>query len=199
MLGQLPQELEVCNQTYRIRTDFRDILKIIAAYNDDELTDQEKVYVCLNRLYVEPQKIPRTEEAYAEALKQANEFIECKLSNDRPSPAVVNWEKDEQMIFPAVNKVAGMEVRMVEYMHWWTFLGYFMAIDRDDMWGTVLTIRQKKAKGKKLEKHEKEFLLNNPELCALEAREKRKTPEDTLREMFETLLKEGGAENGDGE
>jgi hypothetical protein len=196
MLGQLPQTLTVCGTEYDIRSDFRNILTIIAAYNDDSLSETEKTLVCLRRMYPDLEQMPRNEETFTAALQAAHTFIECKLSDDRPSPKVVNWEKDEQLIFPAINKVAGTEVRMVEYMHWWTFLGYFMSVDTDGLWGAVLTIRQKKARGKKLEKHEKEFLTQNPELCALETREVRGTPEDALRKMFEQLVKEGGADNG---
>lgn len=192
MIGTLPQTLKVCDQSYKIRSDYRSVLRIISAYNDDRLSENEKVYVCLRRMYEEVEKIPRTAEAYAEALKAANEFIECKLSDDRPSPQVVNWEKDEQMIFPAINKVAGMEVRSVPYMHWWTFLGYFMGIDRDDLFGMVLTIRQKKATGKDLEKHEKEFYNANQDLCSIGYHGGQKSPEDSLNEIYEALLKEGG-------
>lgn len=196
MIGQLPQTLKVCNKDYAIRSDFRDILKIIAAYNDKDLSDQEKVFVCLSRVYKDLDKMPKDKETYAAAFKAATAFMECRLSNDRPSPKVVNWEKDEQLIFPAINKVAGMEVRTVPYLHWWTFLGYFQAIDRDDLWGVVLTIRQKKAMGKKLEKHEKDFLAANRELCSLEYRTVRQTPEDQMRAIYEQLLKEGSAGNG---
>lgn len=196
MIGKLPRTVKVRDTEYEIRSDFRDILTIISAYNDDDLTENEKVYVCLRRFFVRLEDLPKQKEVYAEALQAAHDFMECKLSDDKPSPKVVNWEKDEQMIFPAINKIAGVEVRTVPYMHWWTFLGYFMAVDRDDLWGVVLTIRQKKATGKKLEKHEKEFLTANPELCALEYHEKRKTPEDALKDLYEKLLKEGGAGNG---
>ena len=140
--------------------------------------------------------IPKDEKTYTEAIKAASEFIECRLSNDKPSPKVVNWEKDEQLIFPAINKAAGMEVRAVPFLHWWTFLGYFQAIDRDDLWGMVLTIRQKRAKGKKLEKYEKEFLTANRELCSVEYLKDKQTPEDQMKAIFEQLLKEGGADNG---
>lgn len=196
MIGQLPQTLKVCNRDYAIRSDFRDILKIIAAYNDKDLSDQEKVFVCLSRIYKDLDKMPRDKDTYSEAFTAATAFMECNLSNDRPSPKVVNWEKDEQLIFPAINKVAGMEVRAVPYLHWWTFLGYFQAIDREDLWGVVLTIRQKKALGKKLEKHEKEFLAANRDLCSMERREDRQTPEDQMRAIYEQLLREGGTENG---
>lgn len=196
MIGLLPQTLKVCNKDYAIRSDFRDILRIIAAYNDKDLSDQEKVFVCLHRIYKDLASMPADKDSYAEAIKAATEFMECRMSDGKPTPKVVNWEKDEQLIFPAINKVAGMEVRAVPYMHWWTFLGYFQAIDRDDLWGVVLTIRQKKAMHKKLEKHEQEFFAANRDLCSVEFARERQTPEDQMRAIYESLLKEGGAGNG---
>ncbi len=53
------------------------------------------------------------------------------------------------MIVPAVNKVAGKEIRTVPYMHWWTFFGYFME-SGECLFNTVVGIRSKKAKGEKL-------------------------------------------------
>lgn len=197
MIGQLPQTLRVCNKEYNIRSDFRNVLKIIQAYNDKDLSDREKVFVCLSRIYKDLNSMPKDKDVYAEAFEAATEFIECRLSSDKPSPKVVNWEKDEQLIFPAVNKVAGTEVRALPYMHWWTFLGYFQGIDRDDLWGTVLTIRQKKAKGKKLEQYEKDFYTANRDLCSLEKAEDKKTPEDTMKAIYEQLLKEGGKKDGE--
>ena len=74
-------------------------------------------------------------------------------------------------------------------------MGYFQAVDRDDLWGVVLTIRQKKATGKKLEEYEKEFLKANRELCAMETKEERQTPEDKMQALFDQLLKEGGSDD----
>ena len=196
MIGMLPQTLNVCNRSYEIRSDYRNVLRIIAAYNDKDLSDQEKVFVCLRRIYKDLDSIPKDKDTYAAAFKAATEFMECRLSSDKPSPKVVNWEKDEQLIFPAINKVAGMEVRAVSFMHWWTFLGYFQAIDREDLWGVVLTIRQKKAMGKKLEKHESEFLAANRDLCSMDFAAERQSPEDQMRAIYESLLKEGGTGNG---
>ena len=48
----LPTELEVNEKRYRIRSDYRDILKIIQAYNDPELEEKEKCYVALKILYL---------------------------------------------------------------------------------------------------------------------------------------------------
>ena len=50
MLGQLPTSLEVKGNTYAIRSDYRNILRIIAAYEAAELKDREKVLICLKRM-----------------------------------------------------------------------------------------------------------------------------------------------------
>ena len=193
MLGTLPTTLNVNGKEHRIRTDYRDVLNIIAAFNDTELSDREKVYVCMKQIFIDLNELPRSD--YQEAYNAAIKFIDGKvIHEDRPGPKVINWEKDEPLLFAAINKVAGYEVRAVEYMHWWTFLGYFQEIDGNDTWGFILMLRQKKAKGKRLEKHEKEFWMANRNLCSLEFPEDRKTPEDLLREMYEQLAMEGGAE-----
>lgn len=195
MLGMLPQTLNINGRAYKIRSDYRDILQIIAAFGDKELSDEEKAYVCLKRLFVAMESIPKSD--YQDAYEAAVTFIECHISDRKPSPKVVNWEKDEQLIFPAINKVAGMEVRAVPYTHWWTFLGYFQSIDREDIWGFILTIRQKRAKGKKLEKYEKDFLNANRDICEVEFREEKATTEDSLAKMFNELLKNGGGDDGE--
>lgn len=195
MLGMLPQTLNINGRAYKIRSDYRDILQIIAAFGDKELSDEEKAYVCLKRLFIAMESIPKSD--YQDAYEAAVTFIECHISDRKPSPKVVNWEKDEQLIFPAINKVAGIEVRAVPYMHWWTFLGYFQSIDREDIWGFILTIRQKRAKGKKLEKYEKDFLNANRDICEVEFREEKATTEDNLAKMFNELLKNGGGDDGE--
>ena len=163
MLGQLPTSLKIKGKDFAIRSDYRNIIRIFAAYNAEKLQDADKIYICLKRIYVDFDKIPHS--WYKEAYTAAMEFIECKMKSDIPMPKVVDWEKDEQLIFAAVNKVAGQEIRALEYMHWWTFLGFYQNIDRDDIWGFILTIRQKKARHRKLEKHETEFYNANRSMC----------------------------------
>lgn len=190
MLGQLPKTLKIQGKSYAIRTDYRNILRIFEAFADERLTDNDKLLICLQRLYVNFRSIQR--EYLKEAYEQAHWFISCgKLDERQPPARTFNWVKDEPIIFPAVNKVAGMEVRAVPYMHWWTFMGYFESVDPESLFGTVLYIRQKQAKGKKLEKHEREFASNNRALMALDIEAaKPKTAEEKLLEMFNDLAQE---------
>lgn len=190
MLGQLPKSLDVNGKSYAIRSDYRNILQIIAAYDADELKDREKVLVCLKRMYRDFDAIPPDD--YAAAYEAATEFIEGGMQAEQPGPKVVNWAKDAQMIFAAVNKVAGQEVRAVEYLHWWTFLGYFQSIDREDLWGFVLTIRQKRAKGRKLEKYETDFYNANKSLCDVGERiDRRKEAQDYMEALYAELHGKG--------
>ena len=190
MIGTLPTSLNVNGKAHPIRSDYRNILTIFTAFSDDSLTDEDKLYVCLKRLYTDFDKIPKSD--YEAAYKAAFRFIECNQRGNGNSPRVLDWEKDEQLIFPAVNKAAGMEVRALPYLHWWTFLGYFQSVDHDDLFSYVLGIRQKRAKGKKLEKWEREFYNSNKALCSLEKTEdKPKTTADTAKAIFDALLEEG--------
>ena len=194
MLGTLPTTLNVNGTQYKIRTDYRDILRIFSAFNDKELNDKEKVYVLMKQIYVAMERIPEAD--LPAAYDAAIAFLECHMKEDRPSPKVINWEKDEQLFFPAINKVAGFEVRTVNYLHWWTFLGYFQGIDREDTWGFILTIRQKRAKHKKLEQYEREFYDANRTMCDVDAPVNSvEATEDALLSIYNDLVK-GGADNG---
>lgn len=192
MIGSLPLALDVGGKRYDIRADFRSVLRIVAAFADDELTTEEKIYVCLRQMYKDFDKIPTAQ--YAEAYKQAVWFISCgQEPSEKPSPRVVDWGKDEQLIFPAVNKVAGQEVRAVPFFHWWTFMGCFQSIDREDTYGYILMLRQKKAKGKKLEKWEQEYWNNNREICDLNgSTSSGQEAENALAEIYKELLQKGG-------
>lgn len=189
MLGFLPTSLTIHDKEYEIRPDYRNILTIISAFNDEELRDTEKTYICLVRLFPDFYSIP--EEDYKEAYEKAVEFIECHMKSDRPSPKVIDWEKDEQLMFAAVNKAAGKEIRAEEYMHWWTFIGYFQNIDRDSVWGYILTIRQKKAKRKKLDKSETDFYNANKSIIDIgRVTDPKLDAQMYADELFQQLLEE---------
>lgn len=168
MIGRLPKELEVNGILRPIRTDFRDILTILEAFEDPELEDEEKVYVCLHNLYIDFKDIPKAD--YTDAWKQASFFISGgQEPSDKPNPKVMDWEQDERLLFPAINKVAGFETRAADYIHWWTFMGYYMEIN-EGIFSQIVSIRTKKAKGKKLEKYELEFWRNNQDICRLKTK-----------------------------
>lgn len=165
MKRRLPRSLNVNGIDRAIRTDFRDILNIIMAFEDPELEDSEKVYVTLVVLFENFDSIPTDD--YEAAFKAALEFIDHGVkSDDVRSPRVMDWEQDEPILYPAINKVAGFETRDAEYVHWWTFMGYYQEIS-EGIFSHVLNLRLKKSKGRKLEKWEQEFWNSNKAICVL--------------------------------
>ena len=163
MIFDLPTALEVGGRSWDIVTDYRDVLRVLMAFEDPELSEAEKAHVCLYNLYVDLEDMPQ--ELLQAAFDAAIRFIDHGEGSDH-GPRTMDWEQDAPLIFPAVNSVAGCEVRALDYLHWWTFLGYFMEI-RDSTAATVFSLRQKKARGKKLEKWEKEFWEQNAAICKI--------------------------------
>lgn len=190
---KLPTSLHVGGANYKIRTDYRVILDILAAMNDPDILDPgmtedekqaEKVLTMLQILYIDFDRMPPSD--WKEASEKACEFIDCGIHDDgTPKPRLMDWEQDAPIIVPAVNKVCNFDVRSVKYMHWWTFFGYYMEIG-ECMLSTVVSIRDKKRRGKKLEKWEQEFYRNNKHIVDLRAKKEERSEEEKeeLRKLF---------------
>ena len=176
----LPKTLEVGGKSYPIRYQYSAVLDILAAYEDPDLDDDEKTEILLTIMYPDYPGIPK--EYLPEAVCAACDFIDCGQKDEgKAKPKLVDWERDADIIIPAINKVAGREVRLDHDLHWWTFWGYFMSIG-ESLFSTVLHIRKKKSTGKKLDKWEEEFLKENRSLIVLK---KRESEEERLeRERF---------------
>lgn len=178
----LPTSICIAGEEYEIRSDFRAVIDILIACSDPELTDYQKMDVMLDILYVED--IPLS--GYEEACQKACEFIDAGVKPDsKPKHRLMDWEQDASIVIPAVNKVAGMEVRSVPYLHWWTFLGYFMEIG-ESLFSQVVSIRQKKAKHQKLDKWERDWERENASIVRLEHRESEESKRE--RESIEKWL-----------
>ena len=167
MLFDLPKTLTVGGQEWDIRTDYRDILTVMSAFDDPNLESAEKAFVCLKIMYPDFENMP--ESLYNEAFQAAINFIDYGKGDEGRGVKTMDWEQDAPLLFPAVNKVAGREIRSVEYMHWWTFMGLFMEI-QDGIYATVLSLRSKKANHKKLEKWEQEWWQKNVSICKIKPR-----------------------------
>lgn len=162
MIG-LPETLTVVGREYPIRADFRDVIIILTAFNDPDLSEYEKACVCLECLY---KSVPDDAE---EALKQAAWFIDGGEPVAESKLRLMDWEQDEKMIIASVNRVAGYEVRTADFLHWWTFLGYFYEIG-EGRFSMIVGLRAKMARGKELTKEEREFIRENRDMVKLKER-----------------------------
>lgn len=160
----LPTTICSGGQEYPIRNqgDYRVILDVMAALNDYDLEEDERAEAALTIFFdTDIYKLPDI----AEAAQQMCEFLACGERDDdnkRPTQKLMDWQDDAPMIISGVNRVLGREVRSEPYLHWWTFVAAYMEIGESTL-ATVISIRHKIAKGKKLEKFEKEFKHDHPE------------------------------------
>lgn len=157
-LWELPTTAEIGGVTYPIHADYRDILEVFRYLDDPDQPEFVRWQIAL-ALFYEGQIPP---EHRTEAMEYLAEFIACGEKNSRPGPKLLDWEQDAQMIVADVNKVAGTEVRALPFLHWWTFLSWFNAIGEGQL-STLISIREKLRKGKKLEKWEQEYYRKNKE------------------------------------
>lgn len=166
----LPTSVEINGQPYGItnKGDYRMVLDCFTALNDIELTEEERVISALIIFYEDINEIDDiytvfTQEEAQIALHEMYNFFNCnqKEIGAKSNRKLIDWEQDEQIIVSAINNVAKTEVRAVEYIHWFTFMGYYTSVG-ESVLSTVVSIRDKILKGKKLEDYEKEFRNANP-------------------------------------
>lgn len=189
MIGYLPKSIEVNGIDRPIRSDFRVILLIFEAFNDPECSQEEKIEIMFECLYEDFESIPQ--EDTQEAVEKASWFIDgggevSEGNKDTTQPKkLMDWQQDERYIFSAINKQAGYETRAVEYLHWWSFLGFFNEIG-EGLFSTIISIRTKKSKGKKLDKLETEFYNKNKSMIDL--KEKLSVEEQEIRDKLNKML-----------
>jgi hypothetical protein len=185
-----PTSLNVGGVDYEIRTDYRAVLDLFTALNDPELQDESEELTAyaqtqciLQIMFPQCDDIP--DEHIQEALQKVSEFIDMGIRDECKKPKTMDWEQDAPIIIPAVNKVLNTEIRAQKYIHWWTFLGAYMEIG-ESLYSTVIDIRQKKQKHKKLEKWEEEFYRENKSIVDL--KEKYTEEELAEQERFKRLF-----------
>lgn len=187
MMYDLPVSVEVGGIEREIRWDYRPILDIMAALNDMELDDIERAISVLGIFYSDLDSIPA--EDYGEAVERCMWFINCgnEVDNRRKTPKLMDWEQDFQHIVSPVNRVIGREIRGAEKLHWWSFISAYYEIG-DCYFAQIVRIRNKKAKGKKLDKFDQAFYRENKSAVDIKTR---------YTEAENELLKQwGGGGNG---
>ena len=163
-LWQLPVTASIGGREYPIHADFRDILEIFSYLQDPELPEALRWQIAM-ALFYEGEISP---EDWEEGCRIFVEFIDgvsknCRKTVEKPSnpgPKLIDWQQDAPVIVAEINRVAGQEIRALPFVHWWTFLAWFHAIGEGQL-STLVSVRDKLARGKKLEGWEQEYYRRN--------------------------------------
>ena len=192
---ELPTTITVDGKEYPIRNkgDYRMIFDVFNALNDDELDNSLRIVTALIIFLDDMSDIRDIFDAFPDEnlLEEASNammlFINCGQAEAlgvHTKNSVIDWEQDQQLVAGAVNVVANMEVRALPYLHWWTFMGYFMGIG-EGVFSTIVNIRSKIKEGKKLEKYEQEFRRDNPQYFMAKRTAAEKDFDEELRRMWQ--------------
>lgn len=171
MIGySLPVSIEIDGKEYPItmRGHYEMVLDCFACLTDEEIPEKLRAIDCLKIFYEDINSdldvLKKFGENTEEAIRKMYDFFNCNQLDVgvKTNLKLIDWEQDAQLVCAAVNSVAQTEIRSEPYLHWWTFMGYYMSIG-DSVLATVIGLRSKKARGKKLEKNEREYIMNNPQ------------------------------------
>ena len=143
---------------YAIRSDYRDVLELLRWLNgqaDPALDQSECWYVAMRLFYPEFAALPQP--LWPDATQFLTEFLAAgRREQPRPGPALMDWQQDAPLIAAGISKAAGQDVRTLPYLHWWSFLAWFDAIG-EGSFATVVAIRDKLRRGKRLENWELDY------------------------------------------
>ena len=166
MMWDLPIAVEIDGKEYAItnKCDYRMVLDVICALNDNNLTDEQKIKVALYIFYEDISECNNIEQAIREMYKIIAYGEEQDENENKPH--LMDWQHDFPILVAPINRVLGYEIRSVNYLHWFTFLSAYFEIG-ECTFQNVISVRSKKIKGKKLEGWEREFFRENKKMVNL--------------------------------
>ena len=185
----LPVAVEIEGKEFAINTDFRECLKVVMAFEDDEITNFEKQMILLQVMY--PVRPDDTEKAIEMAVKFLDGGIESGLEQSDEKPVrLFSWAKDANYIFAAFKQTHGIDLDIEKDMHWWKFVALFMDLGSETFFQNLIGLRKRIFSGKGSEDDYKAarelghiFELGNSD---------NRTPEQVeMDEIFDRALKGG--------
>jgi hypothetical protein len=185
LVDVLPETVTINNTEYQVDSDFRTCLTIILAFEDPELTPQEKQGILLSMLFVD---VPPIEQ---ETFEQAMWFLDGGKRGAEPDAnpmRLYSFAKDSNFIFAAFRQTHGIDLQKTN-LHWWEFLALFMDTGQDTTF-CQLTAMRKRLKTGKASKEEKEFANAHPEIVDVPEVDTRSLEEKEIAAEFMRKVEE---------
>lgn len=139
----LPESIEIHGTQYRVNADFRACLRIMLAFEDNDLTPQEKQIILLSNFY--RGDYPPTEYAFI----QANWFLNGgkDAEEDSYSMRLFSFAQDAGLIYSAFRQTHGIDLTTAQ-LHWWQFLALFMDLGSETTFCQLVSLRKRVKSGK---------------------------------------------------
>jgi hypothetical protein len=177
----LPLSVEIDGEQYRVRTDFRDCIRVLTACEADDLTELEKVYeIVIGYFYIDSP--PNVEKA----LERAQWFLNGGKTYEESEYRTFDLSKDDTLIYAAFQQTHGIDLTSVS-LHWWRFLALMRGLDSESDFRKLTSLRYRVESGKAT-KEEYAAYSEMGEAFKIDTR----TPEEKeAEEIFVRLVEEG--------
>lgn len=180
LVDKFPTKIKVNNKILSIDSDFRNCIKIIQAFEDDELFNQEKIYILIKNLYIDEVEEEDIEVAFNQGIK----FLDLgEIKTDGVvHKRIYSFNKDSNYIYTAINQSHHIDLSEIEYMHWWKFVYLFMDIGQDCMFNQLIYYRKRKQEGK-LTKEERKVYLSMIKIMDLDYEEDTEDDDEFMKKL----------------
>jgi len=141
LIDKLPDTIEIDGEDFPINSGFRPCIRIILAFEDEELTSAEKQVILLRNIY---KVMPDNTE---EAIHQGAIFLnggEVSSEDEGVTPRLrlYSFQKDAKYIFAAFRQTHGIDLELTD-MHWWKFLALFDDLGNETAFWSLISLRKK--------------------------------------------------------
>lgn len=186
LTGPLPESVQINGVDYKLRTDFRNALRVMLAFEDSDVTPEERGAILLENIYEE---VP---EDVSAAITMASRFLDGTLEGreEEPreeKPRLYSFSHDGNYIFAAFQQTHGIDLDTVQ-MHWWKWIALFMDLGQDTTFCNLISMRKRVKTGKASKEEVKEY-RENRDLYELPEVDNRSLDERIKEEEFLRLVR----------
>jgi len=190
LIEELPNAVEIDGIEYEINSDFRSCLRIILAFEDNELAAIEKQMVLIDNLY--KNKPDNLDQAIRQGIKFLNGGRdELEAGNDM---RLYSFDKDAPFIMAAFKQTHGIDLDTAN-MHWWKFMTLFMDMGSETTFSNLVSLR-KRVKTGKASKEERAMAREIADIFDLPEIDNRTLEERELDNEFVERFKRGKESRG---
>lgn len=140
-----PKLIRVKDSDVRLNTDFRNWIKITKLFDDTDLQIEEQRALQFRLAFREFEKISgriaRDPVAYYDAMMKFLRLMEEPDESKQDAEPVFDFVEDWEYIAAAFMEQYQIDIKAIEYMHWFDFLGRFRALSGDTLFKQIVGIR----------------------------------------------------------
>ncbi|WP_373899278.1 bacteriophage Gp15 family protein [Haloimpatiens sp. FM7315] len=133
LIDLVPTNVEIEGKEFEINTDFRTSVLFELLMQDNNVNEEDKIYMALELYYPEiPLNINEAVEQMLWFYRCGKDIRESKGTGKGKSTQIYSFEYDDDYIYSAFLDQYGVDLQDIEYLHWWKFKAMFNALKEDN-------------------------------------------------------------------